>query len=245
MIQFGSYPSCDLWHYKSFRKGSWPVSLHRTGYSSGDNSRSTPDDRILRLQSHRIAVRSHGCTGCRTAVTVFNSADYWLPVSSLGLRDLRCRDDDYILLTITGYRGEKPKIVSQKRVIGVQRSRGIVAKLAGLFALDAFAGGFIVQSIVAYWFYLRYETDLNTLGGIFFGNESSGRSLLPRRACDRPAFRTPKHYGLHTPAVEHFTAAGAFDAQSGACRCNAARKKLTLPARRTDPPIVYDGSRRR
>ncbi len=51
----------------------------------------------------------------------------------------------------------KPKTVSQKRVIGVQRSRGIVAKLAGLFALDAFAGGFIVQSIVAYWFYLRYE----------------------------------------------------------------------------------------
>jgi MFS family permease len=58
---------------------------------------------------------------------------------------------------------------SQKRVIGVQRSRGIVAKLAGLFALDAFAGGFIVQSIVAYWFYLRYKTDLNALGGIFFG----------------------------------------------------------------------------
>jgi MFS family permease len=53
--------------------------------------------------------------------------------------------------------------------IGLQRSRSVVAKLAGLFALDAFAGGFIVQSIVAYWFYLRYEVDLNTLGGIFFG----------------------------------------------------------------------------
>ena len=63
----------------------------------------------------------------------------------------------------------KNPTVSQKRVIGVQRSRGIVAKLAGLFALDAFAGGFIVQSIVAYWFYLRYKTDLNALGGIFFG----------------------------------------------------------------------------
>jgi predicted MFS family arabinose efflux permease len=41
--------------------------------------------------------------------------------------------------------------------------------LAGLFALDALAGGFIVQSIVAYWFYLRYQLDLNVLGGIFFG----------------------------------------------------------------------------
>src|SRR5213594_3017509 len=57
----------------------------------------------------------------------------------------------------------------QLRKIGVRGSRGIVAKLAGLFALDAFAGGFIVQSIVAYWFHLRYDTNLNTLGGIFFG----------------------------------------------------------------------------
>jgi MFS family permease len=55
------------------------------------------------------------------------------------------------------------------RKVGVQKSRGIVAKLAGLFALDAFAGGFIVQSIVAYWFYLRYRTDLSSLGAIFFG----------------------------------------------------------------------------
>lgn len=53
--------------------------------------------------------------------------------------------------------------------IGVQRSRAMVAKLAGLFALDAFAGGFVVQSIVAYWFYLHFKTDLGALGGIFFG----------------------------------------------------------------------------
>jgi MFS family permease len=63
----------------------------------------------------------------------------------------------------------KPQTISQTRMIGVQRSRSVVARLAGLFALDAFAGGFIVQSIVAYWFYLRYKTDLDALGGIFFG----------------------------------------------------------------------------
>ncbi|MGE5218825.1 MAG: MFS transporter [Chloroflexota bacterium] len=55
------------------------------------------------------------------------------------------------------------------RRFGVHNSRQIVTKLAGLFALDAFAGGFIVQSIVAYWFYLRFNTDLTALGGIFFG----------------------------------------------------------------------------
>ncbi len=56
-----------------------------------------------------------------------------------------------------------------KSQVGLQKSRAMVAKLAGLFALDAFAGAFIVQSIVAYWFYLRYQTDLTALGGIFFG----------------------------------------------------------------------------
>ena len=58
---------------------------------------------------------------------------------------------------------------SHRRHVGLKKSRGMVARLAGLFALDAFAGGFIVQSIVAYWFYLRYGTDLSALGGIFFG----------------------------------------------------------------------------
>lgn len=56
-----------------------------------------------------------------------------------------------------------------QRQIGLRKSRAMVAKLAGLFALDSFAGAFIVQSIVAYWFHLRYQTDLAALGGIFFG----------------------------------------------------------------------------
>jgi hypothetical protein len=60
-------------------------------------------------------------------------------------------------------------ITAENRRFGVQRSRGIVMKLAALFSLDAFAGGLIVQSIIAYWFYLRYDTDLKMLGGIFFG----------------------------------------------------------------------------
>lgn len=38
----------------------------------------------------------------------------------------------------------------------------MVVKLAGLFSLDAFAGGLIVQSIVAYWFFLRYDADLTS-----------------------------------------------------------------------------------
>ncbi len=63
----------------------------------------------------------------------------------------------------------KKRSLSTTPRVGLHKSRGMVAKLAGLFALDAFAGGFIVQSIVAYWFFLRYQTDLKALGGIFFG----------------------------------------------------------------------------
>lgn len=50
-----------------------------------------------------------------------------------------------------------------------QRSRGIVARLSALFALDAFGGGFIPQSLMAYWFHLRFGVEPVILGSIFFG----------------------------------------------------------------------------
>ena len=62
---------------------------------------------------------------------------------------------------------------------GVHRSRGVAYKLAALFALDSFAGGFVVQGLVAYWFNLRYGADLATLGAILFGtNLLSALSFL-------------------------------------------------------------------
>jgi MFS family permease len=55
------------------------------------------------------------------------------------------------------------------RRLGLGRSKGIVARLSALFALDAFGGGFIPQSLMAYWFHLRYGVEPAVLGGIFFG----------------------------------------------------------------------------
>lgn len=78
------------------------------------------------------------------------------------------------------------KSASRPRKVGLQKSRGTVVKLAGLFALDALAGGFVVQSIVAYWFYLRYQLDLKVLGGIFFGtNMLAALSFLAAPAIAR------------------------------------------------------------
>jgi len=53
--------------------------------------------------------------------------------------------------------------------LGLHRSKGVVAKLSALFSLDAFAGGFVIQSIVAYWFHIRFGVQPATLGAIFFG----------------------------------------------------------------------------
>ena len=72
-------------------------------------------------------------------------------------------------------------------LIGVHRSRGVVLKLSALFALDSFGGGFVVQSLAAYWFYLRFGVDPQTLGALFFGaNVLAGISaLLASRIANR------------------------------------------------------------
>src|SRR6267142_345628 len=68
---------------------------------------------------------------------------------------------------------------SVAHIFGIARSRSIVLKLSGLFALDSFAGGFVVQSFAAYWFYLRFGVAPATLGAIFFwANVFAGISAL-------------------------------------------------------------------
>ena len=64
-------------------------------------------------------------------------------------------------------------------VFGIAHSRNVVLKLSSLFALDSFAGGFVVQSFAAYWFYLRFGVRPATLGAIFFwANVFAGISAL-------------------------------------------------------------------
>ena len=66
-----------------------------------------------------------------------------------------------------------------KRVLGLHRSRAVVFKLSSLFAMDAFAGALLVQSLIAYWFHVRFGVDSGTLGSIFFGaNILAGISAL-------------------------------------------------------------------
>jgi MFS family permease len=68
---------------------------------------------------------------------------------------------------------------SVAHIFGIARSRSVVLRLSGLFALDSFAGGFVVQSFAAYWFYLRFGVQPAALGAIFFwANVFAGISAL-------------------------------------------------------------------
>ena len=66
-----------------------------------------------------------------------------------------------------------------RTLFGLHRSKSIVMKMSVLFGLDAFAGGFIIQSMIAYWFYLKFGVSAEVLGAIFFAtNLVAGVSAL-------------------------------------------------------------------
>jgi MFS family permease len=90
---------------------------------------------------------------------------------------------------------------AKKRTMGLHRSKSVVFKLSSLFALDAFAGGFVVQSMIAWWLHVRYGVDVGMLGTLFFGaNLLAGVSaLLATRLADRIGLVRTMVY-THIPA---------------------------------------------
>jgi len=56
-----------------------------------------------------------------------------------------------------------------RRRFGLGRSRSVVLRLSVLFSLDAFGGGFVPQSLMAYWFHVQWGVEPAALGAIFFG----------------------------------------------------------------------------
>ena len=58
-------------------------------------------------------------------------------------------------------------------------SRGVVYKLAALFSLDAFAGGFVVQSLLALWLFERFELSLSAASLFFFWSSVASAFSYP------------------------------------------------------------------
>ncbi len=103
-------------------------------------------------------------------VIVFLYAAFGLALALLFLRlspaiEVTCPDNESRPLT--------------RPFLGLHRSRSTVFRLAALFGLDAFAGGFVMQSLLVYWFHIRFGLDPAWLGTIFFGaNILAGISAL-------------------------------------------------------------------
>jgi MFS family permease len=61
-----------------------------------------------------------------------------------------------------------PRVTKVRQVAALGPSRGIVYKLAALFSIDAFAGGFVVQSLLALWLFEKFDLSLAAAGTFFF-----------------------------------------------------------------------------
>lgn len=93
------------------------------------------------------------------------------------------------LCTALVYRGLPRALESAKHVPAAPlgKSRKIVYLLAALFSLDAFGGGFVVQSMVALWLYQRFDLSVGTAATIFFwtGVLTAASYLVAVRLADR------------------------------------------------------------
>jgi len=50
----------------------------------------------------------------------------------------------------------------------LRQSRRVVLRLTALFALDSFGGGFVIDSLLVLWLFLRFDLSLQTVGSVFF-----------------------------------------------------------------------------
>ena len=72
------------------------------------------------------------------------------------------------LLSVALYRQLPHVVMAEHTSAPLGPSRGVVYKLAALFSLDAFAGGFVVQSLLALWLFERFDMSLSAASLFFF-----------------------------------------------------------------------------
>ena len=68
---------------------------------------------------------------------------------------------------LTG-RVESGRELEREPLPPLHESRTVVLRLSGLFALDSFAGGFVVQTYVAFWLTRAFDAQPEVLGAVFF-----------------------------------------------------------------------------
>ena len=137
--------------------------------SSGDVSVFLPTEQALLPQTVTTG------SGRRSLPGTASSARSWrgrgalrgLPpirAEKTGLSLAQALDGMFLLYAVLGlvvmqrYRGLSPAIEPDAKTARapLTTSKGIVYKLAALFSLDSFAGGFVVQSLLALWLFQRF-----------------------------------------------------------------------------------------
>jgi MFS family permease len=63
---------------------------------------------------------------------------------------------------------EVQTIKPARKVILSKETKSILKRLSVLFGMDSFAGGFVIQSWVAYWFFVKFAVPENEIADIFF-----------------------------------------------------------------------------
>ena len=113
----------------------------------------------------------------------------------------------------------------------------IVYKLAALFSLDAFAGGFVVQSLLALWLFERFDLSLSAAGVFFFWAEHAVSAFsYPVAAWLAEAHRPRQHHGVHAHPLQHLSDPGGVRAESLSSRSallllRSALSQMDVPTR--------------
>lgn len=216
--------------------------------SAGDVSVFLPTEQALlsrvgdgRDGTHRFAWYNvlgtlSGALGALSAAAVVALAQ------RAGLSTLNGERVGFVLYALVGvgvlfvYRALPAEPPASSRGRGVLRqSRGLVLRLAALFSLDSFGGGFVVQSLLVLWLARRFGLSVETSGKLFFvtGLLAAGSQFIsPRLAARIGHVRTMVY--THLPANLFLIAAGVMPTAPLAVACLLARMALSqmdVPAR--------------
>ncbi len=122
-------------------------------------------------------------------------------------------------------------------------SRRIVYRLAALFSLDAFGGGFVLTALIVLWLQRRFDLSIAVSGrDLLLGRLAVSLLVAPRRE-DRRPHRARAHDGLHPSAGERVPRPRRVHADRNARRWRPARPVSPVADGRAGADLIRDGRR--
>jgi predicted MFS family arabinose efflux permease len=140
------------------------------------------------------------------------------------------------LIYISLQSGRRPHLMTL-RASALTKSRRIAIRLSVLFSLDAFAGGFVVQALLALWLFHRFNLKVETVGVFFFAAGALGAlSQLMSSPIAARIGRIRTMAYTHIPANALLMLAAVMPDSSSALAClllRSAMSSMDVPARQS------------